>query len=313
MNTTKFFLVLLAFFGAVGSSLAQNGRIGQHEAITWKGPTISEGTETEGKKMIRNIMNAINVQANFEVFPANIPNAAAVSYAGKRYILYNARFLDALINKTGTRWAAVSILAHEVGHHVNGPNTERKSQQQLELDADEFSGFVLRKMGASVAQSQIAIRTAGGIRATSTHPALYDRLAAIENGWQQADGQLSGRGNASAFQRSRKTDTGSNSSVASTPSANNTRTSRASSNNANIVAKVVFNADPYSQIYITSKLHLVKVSNDEASVVGKIARLNSTEYPYVIYDENNVQLFVDNKGNIVTRNGRQVGLLKAFK
>jgi len=79
------------------------------------------------------------------------------------------------------------------------------------------------------------------------------------------------------------------------------------------VAKVVFSADPYSQIYVTSKLHLVKVSNDEASIVGKIARLNSTEYPYVIYDENNMQLFVDNKGNIITRNGRQVGLLKAFK
>jgi len=142
---------------------------------------------------------------------------------------------------------------------------------------------------------------------------MYDRLAAIENGWQQADGQLTGRITASAFQRSRKEYTGPNSSVAPTPSRNSTRTNTASSNNTSIVAKVVFSADPYSQIYVTSKLHLVKVSNDEASIVGKIARLNSTEYPYVIYDENNMQLFVDNKGNIVTRSGRQVGLLKAFK
>jgi hypothetical protein len=313
MKQYKFLLVLLTLFGAVSSSHAQTGRVGQHEAIIWRGPTTTQSTESEGKKMIRDIMNAVNVQANFEVFPANIPNAAAVTYADKRYILYNARFLDALIKKTGTRWAAVSILAHEVGHHVNGPNREGKSQQELELDADEFSGFVLRKMGASVAQSQIAIRTAGGIRATPTHPAMYDRLAAIENGWQQADGQLTGRSTASAFQRSRKEYTGPNSSVAPAASRNSTRTNTASSNNTSIVAKVVFSADPYSQIYVTSKLHLVKVSNDEASIVGKIARLNSTEYPYVIYDENNMQLFVDNKGNIVTRSGRQVGLLKAFK
>jgi len=311
MNTSKFFLVLLTLFGAVASSQAQTGRVGQHERIIWSGPTATQSTESEGKKMISDIMDAVNLRANFEVFPANIPNAAAVTYADKRYILYNARFLDAMIRKSGTRWAAVSILAHEVGHHVNGPNTERKSQQQLELDADEFSGFVLRKMGATVAESQIAIRTAGDMRATSTHPGAYDRLAAIENGWQQADGQLNGRNTASTFQRSRKEYTTHNS-VVNSPVRNRATTNTGSSN-TKIVAKVVFNADPQSQIYITSKLHLVKVSNDEASVVGKIARLNSTEYPYVIYDENRLQLFVDNKGNIVTRSGRKVGLLKAFK
>jgi hypothetical protein len=45
-------------------------------------------------------------------------------------------------------------------------------------------------------------------------------------------------------------------------------------------------------------------------VLGRLARLNSSEFPYMIYDEQNTQLLVDRRGNIVTRNGRQVGLLK---
>lgn len=46
------------------------------------------------------------------------------------------------------------------------------------------------------------------------------------------------------------------------------------------------------------------------SVLGKLAKLNSNQYPYVLYDEANTQLLVDRKGNILTRQGRQVGYLR---
>ena len=48
-----------------------------------------------------------------------INNAAATSYKGIRYILYDKEFMQ-LINSRTNDWASLAILAHEVGHHING-------------------------------------------------------------------------------------------------------------------------------------------------------------------------------------------------
>src|SRR5690606_36517304 len=80
---------------------------------------------------------------------------------------------------------------HENGHHLNGHTlSSRGSNHADELEADEFSGFVLRKMGASLAGAQAAMRVLAEKQASATHPARADRLAHISKGWQQANLQL---------------------------------------------------------------------------------------------------------------------------
>ena len=74
-------------------------------------------------------------------------------------------------------------------------------------------------------------------------------------------------------------------------------------------AMCFFNADPASKYHITTGYNLVKVGN-KLSVMGKLAKLNNNQYPYMLYDEANTQLLVDRSGKIVTRQGRQVGYLK---
>ena len=300
---------------------AQVNRIGQHEAITgWNVSTTPYASSTEGKKMIQDIMDAVGIKANFDVRVANIPNAAAVTFAGKKFILYNPIFIDTLIQKTGTKWSAISVLAHEIGHHVNGTPTETgRSQKQSELDADEFSGYALRKMGASVEQAEIALKMATGTGATRTHPAQYDRLLAIENGWKQADNALAARNmsNSSVGERGFKLSSDNRSyqnTVASGwPSSTGLDNDNAILNDQTIVGKVYFNADPNSTFYITRRLNLVKVKPDGLAILGKITSLNSQEFPFLIYDENNTELLVDSRGNIVTKGGRQVGLLKSYR
>src|SRR5213592_2970096 len=99
--------------------------------------------------IIRDIIAVVGLKPNFEIKEGNIPNAAAVIYNGKRYIVYNPQFISKLNAAAGTRWAVVSVLAHEVGHHLNGHTLMNTgSQPALEIEADEFSGFVLKKMGA---------------------------------------------------------------------------------------------------------------------------------------------------------------------
>ncbi|HYO21702.1 MAG TPA: hypothetical protein VER36_04815, partial [Flavisolibacter sp.] len=77
-----------------------------------------------------------------------------------------------------------------------------------------------------------------------------------------------------------------------------------------ILGDVYFTADPSAKFHVTTNYNLVKVGNSGLSVLGKLAKLNSADYPYVLYDSANTQLLVDRKGNILTRQGRHVGYLR---
>src|SRR5690606_2929382 len=65
---------------------------------------------------------------------------------------------------------------------------------EIELEADKFSGYVLYKMGAPLADSTKAILAMGSPTEQPTHPARDRRAAAITQGWQEACRQ-SGAGN----------------------------------------------------------------------------------------------------------------------
>jgi hypothetical protein len=304
--------LLLAFFSLALSvvATAQTGRIGQHTTITkWTVPTNSFTSTTQGKQIAERIIDAVGLKANFEIQPANIENAAAVVYGGKRYVLYNPTFINNLVQKTGTDWAAISVLAHEVGHHLNGHTvTARGSQPALELEADEFSGYVLRKMGASLTEAQAAMKTLASTRASRTHPGQYDRLTSIEKGWNHADDQLAGRPTRKTPEVTRPVETVPTRDVARNTTATTSR--RSAIDSRYILGDVFFNADPSARFHVTTNYNLVKVGNNGLSVLGKLAKLNSNQYPYVLYDEANTQLLVDRRGNIVTRQGKQVGVLR---
>ncbi|HEU4901395.1 MAG TPA: M48 family metalloprotease [Flavisolibacter sp.] len=303
----KLLLALFCSFLSVAAMAQGTGRIGEHQSITsWTVPATSFTTASQGRKIAERILDAVGLNANFEIQPANIENAAAVVYDGKRYVLYNPTFINNLIKTTGTEWAAISVLAHEIGHHLNGHTvTATGSQPSKELEADEFSGYVLRKMGATLLQSQAAMKTLAGTRASYTHPARYDRLAAIEYGWNHANDQLAGRQTVRQKPAITQAQTAPvQQDAAAINSGRPAATARA------IVGDVFFHADPSNVYYVTANYNLVKVINGGVRVLGKLARLNSNRFPYVLYDAQNTQLLVDSRGNIVTRSGRPVGVLR---
>lgn len=290
-----------------GSAMAQTtGRIGTHDAIAKWTPssTTAFSNVQDGRRIAQEIIDIVGLKPNFDIREANIPNAAAVVYGGKRYILYNPTFIKTLERQTGTKWAAISVLAHEIGHHLNGHTISGSgSQPTLELDADEFSGFVLRKMGAPLKEAQAAMKTLATVNASRTHPGQYDRLTAIADGWDKADAQLAGRKWEPKQRTPVATPAPSRPVVATRGNTNNTGL-----RSSDIIGKVRFNADQHSAYYVTSKMNLVKVQNNQLSVIGKLTTLNNQAYPYMIYD-NETQLLVDRSGKILTRQGRQVGLL----
>ena len=126
---------------------------------------------------------------------SNISNCVATTYNGIRYILYDRDFMDAIATRTNS-WSSTSILAHEIAHHVNGhtlgeEETTLAESRQMEIEADEYSGFVMFKLGASLSQAQEAIRLISTNKddSYSTHPSKDKRLKAIERGYNQAKGQ----------------------------------------------------------------------------------------------------------------------------
>lgn len=304
MKTRVFSLFLSLLLWA--SAMAQTGRIGKHKAVENWTPVANKFANAEqGKAIAERIIDAVGLKANFVIVPANVENAAAVVYGGKRYVLYNPTFINNLVKTTGTDWAAISVLAHEIGHHLNGHTVSGGgSQPAEELEADEFSGYVLRKLGAALPQAQAAMKTLATAYATRTHPAQYDRLTSIEKGWNHADDQIAGRitKKPQAVQPQAETLP-----EKETVAAN---VSKPVLDSRSILGDVYFNAAPSSTFYVTANYNLVKMTGNGVSVLGKLAKLSSNEYPYLLYDAQNTQLFVKRNGTILTREGRQVGYLK---
>lgn len=133
------------------------------------------------------IIKVTGLQPNFELREAKVLNIEASVSHRKRYILYNPFFITQVNNITKDKWAALALLAHEIGHHLNG-HTIRKSgsKPQLELEADEFAGFILYKLGASLQQAQEVMKYIAKTEQSGTHPARSSRMIAIEKGWNTA-------------------------------------------------------------------------------------------------------------------------------
>lgn len=153
---------------------------------------------------LEEILNAIGASKRFVIQPCNnIDNAAAITLLGVRYIFYNPNWMSDL--QYSGDWANKFILAHEVGHHINNHTIDAAlrisgqitSSQDLassrfeELEADEFAGFVLGRLGATLNQALTAVRNLSNNDDTySTHPKRDKRINAVKKGFNNSGGKI---------------------------------------------------------------------------------------------------------------------------
>lgn len=181
---------------------ADNAKTANELCVAFKGNSFN--TETDANNALDQILSVVGISRNFIIRSCeNIPNAMAISLRGIRYIYYNTDFMSQINSRT-RYWTNMSILAHEVGHHINGhtidvllyanKSVEEESlsaSRSMELQADEFSGFVLAKLGASLSQASEAISKmiSDEDDTYSTHPMRSKRLKAIKSGYERAKTQ----------------------------------------------------------------------------------------------------------------------------
>ena len=155
-------------------------------------------SDSAAEKALDKILGVIGASKNFILIPCdNINNAVATVFKGERFILYDKDFMSR-VNLNSNNWSSLFILAHEVGHHINGhsldlllyvgdvidtPSLEKKRKQELE--ADEFAGFILAKLGASLEETKSVIKLISNDVEDrySTHPNKSKRLFSVEKGY----------------------------------------------------------------------------------------------------------------------------------
>lgn len=152
----------------------------------------SDADLAEARTQVERVVRVSGLEMNFEMIVDPSTPAAAEIINGRRVILFDPRFMAQVADRICPDWGAMSILAHEVGHHLAG-HTLRQSTEPWrdELEADEFSGFVLARLGASLAETTSAAARILPEQATPTHPGRKDRIAAIVHGWQNAEALVS--------------------------------------------------------------------------------------------------------------------------
>jgi len=135
-------------------------------------------------QVVNQIKKALRFQANFEILIAEQEdNAFATVANGRKVLVVDVDFLDNLNRMSKTEWAAIQVIAHEIGHHIAGFLPDRHAS---ELDADYWSGQSLQRLGSSETAATRAILTVGTETDTSSHPNKYRRRDVIKRGWEDA-------------------------------------------------------------------------------------------------------------------------------
>ena len=166
-------------------------------------------SEKEANVALDKILDVIGASKNFTLIPCDdISNAVAVTFKGDRFILFDGAFMRK-INQATNNWSYLFILAHEVGHHINGHTRDfllatvlddqsLEDRRKEELEADEFASFVVSKLGASYSQIEetIDLIASNEIDLYSTHPNYDKRIAAVKRGFERA---YSGSGSSNSY------------------------------------------------------------------------------------------------------------------
>jgi len=229
--------------------------------------------DREAKLAVSKIVQYTGLSPNFIIVESDIPTAIAYIKDNKRYIGYNPDFILKVRNRSKTDWAAVSVLAHEIGHHLSGHTLKgKRGSPGDELAADKFSGFILQHMGATLEETQAALQAIGHEMDESKHPPKDARLESITNGWNEAEGLT----NTVAFEE---------------------RPAKSKKTRITFTFKCRFFGD--DNLYFVDALNRIIWYDNfgNAIVIGKKSPSEVRRYDWV-YSYSDEQYFVDFKGNI---------------
>ena len=113
-------------------------------------------------------------------------------WPNRNIIEFNPKFFSQLAQLAETDWAIVAVLSHEVAHLLAGHAARarvtpkplsRDDLQRMELEATHATGFLLARLGASLAESLRSLRAACQLIGTDESDCgAYEE--AVKVGWR---------------------------------------------------------------------------------------------------------------------------------
>ena len=194
----KKLLLILSFLIAFNSYSQNNDGI--EICLQYQKSLKSFITDKEAEDALNKILNVIGASRNFFLVSCDeISNALAITFKGERYILYDKDFINKIENMTND-WSGLFILAHEIGHHINGHTRDfllaevldeqsKEKQREEELEADEFAGFIVANLGAKYNEVSELLDLIGSDAddSYSSHPNKDKRKEAVKKGFDKME------------------------------------------------------------------------------------------------------------------------------
>lgn len=109
----------------------------------------------------------------------------------RRFFLYNDLFFDSVYDITQSYKSIKSICFHEIAHHLYLHPLKSKWEAHIhELEADRYSGFQMRLIGATLEESIASMEHFGNKKSTASHPEKSIRINEIKAGFFDASLRL---------------------------------------------------------------------------------------------------------------------------
>ena len=195
-----FFLLIAIVPAMISGQFSNTGFYDRNQETDICKKINSFSSDQEVIELIDRMVEKLGLENTFHIKACSqIDNCQAVVHNSKRYILYNKSFIESVksLNFSETsikknsdeNWQALTVLAHELGHHLNfhmdGSHPD-KTSRELELEADRFAGRMMARLGASLEQAQsIFLTDAVSEEGSYEHPPRAQRLEAVKQGWQK--------------------------------------------------------------------------------------------------------------------------------
>ncbi|MEM6916768.1 MAG: M48 family metalloprotease, partial [Verrucomicrobiota bacterium] len=139
--------------------------------------------------MVTNILKYAGLAPNFRIVEVDENNAFAMVHNGERILGFGPEYLRSISSASGTDWARLGVMAHEIGHHVQGHVLKKdetvEQAHREELEADEYAGFICGMMGSTERASYSHTALMANFDSDS-HPAKSRRIEATKRGWLKA-------------------------------------------------------------------------------------------------------------------------------
>jgi len=138
--------------------------------------------------IIRRIVLTTGLAPRFAAYPAKIGTACASRDADLQPVIYYDEDWLKDYSK-GDYWIQLGVLAHEIGHLVNGHGTgDGLNQYQREIEADVFLGRVVALISGTIQEAELGVSLQPE-EGTATHPPRFVRRASVDQGYRGTNQQ----------------------------------------------------------------------------------------------------------------------------